>query len=287
MKCNKCGHEIESDAYFCPKCGNGLLEEDYDDIYDGGEVRKKIIRLGVVVGIAFFVLIPLLCWGNSIRERNARKTQRKAENVTEDIKENYEETEKINIAEEVETAYSELYSGSRSYEFSEKQKQAFEQRESYKVIDLDKDGVSECIVNCGGAIFIFSYHVDEKEINCVFSESLQYDFETMWGFDGERKTEIGINEENEIEVEVSGNDGNTEQKSVHIYTYLEYEQEEVYILQTFSEYKQISFPIVTIYTVEGEEVSKEEYQEVESEYSDKKMIETLDEVYWEYDGSGQ
>lgn len=37
MKCNKCGHEIESDAYFCPKCGNGLFEEDYDDIYDGGK----------------------------------------------------------------------------------------------------------------------------------------------------------------------------------------------------------------------------------------------------------
>ena len=32
MKWKKCGHEIETDAYFWPKCGNGLLEEAYDDV---------------------------------------------------------------------------------------------------------------------------------------------------------------------------------------------------------------------------------------------------------------
>ena len=42
MKCNNCGHEIESEAYFCPKCGNGLLEEDYEDIIASRIIEEKV-----------------------------------------------------------------------------------------------------------------------------------------------------------------------------------------------------------------------------------------------------
>lgn len=215
----------------------------------------------------------MLCWGNSIRERNARKTQRKAENVTEDIKENYEQVEEISIVEEAEEeendipkeaeeekAYLELLNGHIQYSFDDDQKEIFKESTEYIIKDLNHDGISEMVVKGDKAFFLFTYDMEQKDINLVQAESLDY---------GDMFSELDLTSDNMIRVHVWLDW--TNQKG-HIYQFRKFNGLDFDDIINFADWNESSGWHSEGYEINEETVTYEEWLAVYKKYVSEKEL---------------
>ena len=62
MFCSKCGNEVDEGTVFCPKCGEKLINEKYQEKKDSTETEAITSFILGLVSVAFWVtiIIPIL-----------------------------------------------------------------------------------------------------------------------------------------------------------------------------------------------------------------------------------